>query len=146
MLHAQAGFCCFKEADRTLREAQELIDRIGIERIPKSQLASWYIKVSVLNFAKSDYDLSYVWSIKALKQLSPKTPDRYACCPFVLMPVSSMSNGCGFFFHLNRITIDVLRQAAKSCVLKRHFKKAHILLIQAVKMAKYMNKYNCDWD
>lgn len=35
-----------------------------------------------------------------------------------------------------RITIDVLRQAAKSCVVKREFQKAGLLIRQAVYLAR----------
>lgn len=34
-----------------------------------------------------------------------------------------------------RIAIDVLRVAAKACVVKREFDKARILILKAVKMA-----------
>lgn len=37
-----------------------------------------------------------------------------------------------------RIIVDVLRQAAKSCVVKREFKRAHILINQAVKRARFV--------
>lgn len=77
LLHAQAGFCCFKEADRSFKNAQELINVVGVERVPSSLLADYYIKVSVLNFTKSDYDHSYKWSVKALRHLNQKTPDKY---------------------------------------------------------------------
>lgn len=77
LLHAQAGFCCFKEADRSFQNAQELINIVGLERIPPSLLANYYIKVSVLNFTKSDYDHSYIWSVKALHHLNQNTPDKY---------------------------------------------------------------------
>lgn len=35
-----------------------------------------------------------------------------------------------------RVTVDVLRQAAKSCVLKREFQRAGLLIRQAVYLAK----------
>lgn len=38
-------------------------------------------------------------------------------------------------FCVNRIAIDVLRVAAKACVVKREFDKARILILKAVKMA-----------
>lgn len=50
------------------------------------------------------------WSIEALKQLKPTLSAR--------------------------ITVDVLRQAAKSCVLKREFQRAGLLIRQAVYLAK----------
>ncbi|CAD6208397.1 GSCOCG00003404001-RA-CDS [Cotesia congregata] len=53
---------------------------------------------------------AYGWSVAALKELKPTLPPR--------------------------ITIDVLRQAAKSCVVKREFKKAGLLIRQAVYLAR----------
>lgn len=76
LLHSQAGYCCFKEADRTFVDGQALISEHGIDRFPSSLLANWYVRVSVLFFAKSDFHSSYTWSLKALEKLEPKTPDR----------------------------------------------------------------------
>ena len=50
------------------------------------------------------------WSLEALKQLKPTLPE------------------C--------ININVLRQAAKSCVVKREFQKAGLLIKQATYLAK----------
>lgn len=74
LLHAQAGFCCFKEADRTLMLGEKLIVQVGLAKMPADLLATWYNRVSVMFFAKSDYDQSYEWSIKALKVLNRATP------------------------------------------------------------------------
>lgn len=52
------------------------------------------------------------WSVEALKQLRPTLP--------------------------RRIIINVLRQAAKSCVIKRKFQKAGLLIKQAVYLAREM--------
>lgn len=54
--------------------------------------------------------LFFRWSIEALKQLKPTLPAR--------------------------VTIDVLRQAAKSCVLKRELPKAGLLIKQALYLAR----------
>lgn len=51
-----------------------------------------------------------MWSIEALKQVKPGLP--------------------------TRVTIDVLRQVAKSCVMKREFKRAGLLARQAVCLTK----------
>lgn len=42
---------------------------------------------------------------------------------------------CFVLICVNRIAIDVLRVAAKACVVKREFDKARILILKAVKMA-----------
>jgi len=51
-----------------------------------------------------------MWSVEALKQVKPDLP-------------------CG-------VIIDVLRQVAKSCVVKREFKRAEFLAKQAVCLTK----------
>lgn len=59
-----------------------------------------------------DADACYFfrWSIEALKHLKPSLPAR--------------------------VIIDVLRQAAKSCVVKREFQKAGLLIREAVYLAR----------
>jgi hypothetical protein len=59
---------------------------------------------------KSQYHESYTWALKAVQLLTPG-----------LQP---------------KLTIDVLRQASKACVVKREFRKAEILVKQAVCLAK----------
>ncbi|KAJ9574870.1 hypothetical protein L9F63_007965, partial [Diploptera punctata] len=59
---------------------------------------------------RSEYDEAYRWSVEALKQVKPGLP--------------------------SRVTIDVLRQVAKSCVVKREFKRAGLLARQAVNLTK----------
>ncbi|XP_055712550.1 amyloid protein-binding protein 2 [Phlebotomus papatasi] len=107
LLYAQANFCLFRDADITYKAIVGLIDRVGIDSIPKSLLANVYLQISVLFFARSEYDQSYTWSIRALTNVAQENiPDK--------------------------VVIDVLLQAAKSCVVKRHFKKANLLIMMAV--------------
>lgn len=40
-------------------------------------LVTYYKVLSMLYFAKSDYNLSYDWSVKALELIGPNTPDKY---------------------------------------------------------------------
>ncbi|XP_059617982.1 amyloid protein-binding protein 2 [Phlebotomus argentipes] len=104
LLYAQANFCLFRDADTTYKA---IIDKVDTEGIPKSLLANLYLQISVLFFARSEYDQSYTWSIRALKNVAQENiPDK--------------------------VVIDVLLQAAKSCVVKRHFKKANLLIMMAV--------------
>ncbi|XP_029710639.2 amyloid protein-binding protein 2-like [Aedes albopictus] len=81
-------------------------DNDRLSNIPNSLLANIYQQIAVLHFYRSEYDLSYRWSIRALRHISKKTPDK--------------------------ITVDVLRQVAKSCVVKRQFQLASMLIKQAV--------------
>ena len=76
LLHTQVAFCCFNDANKSQTEANEIIESIGIEKIPMNLLITYYKVLSMLYFAKSDYNLSYDWSVKALKLVGPKTPDK----------------------------------------------------------------------
>ncbi|XP_065085384.1 amyloid protein-binding protein 2 [Ochlerotatus camptorhynchus] len=162
LLCAQTAFCCFKEANITCAQALNIIDKLTQQRqremrlqksklagragsdarhrgsccsgssrsflassgscalaggdndklssIPNSLLANIYQQISVLHFYRSEYDLSYRWSIRALKHINKNTPDK--------------------------IIVDVLRQVAKSCVVKRQFQLASMLIKQAVCRAR----------
>lgn len=76
LLHTQVAFCCFTDANKSQTEANEIIEKIGIEKVPMNLLITYYKALSMLYFAKSDYNLSYDWSVKALQLLGPKTPDK----------------------------------------------------------------------
>lgn len=152
LLCAQTAFCCFKEASLTCAQALNIIDNLtqqhqqelkqrrssqtssagsscsrsssssrsvsssgsddidSLSNIPNSLLANIYQQISVLHFYRSEYDLSYRWSIRALKHINKHTPDK--------------------------IIVDVLRQVAKSCVVKRQFQSASMLIKQAVCRAR----------
>lgn len=76
LLHTQVAFCCFTDANKSQTEANEIIAKIGIEKIPINLLVTYYKVLSMLYFAKSDYNLSYDWSVKALELIGPNTPDK----------------------------------------------------------------------
>lgn len=57
-------------------EADEIIEKLGIDKVPTGLLVTYYKVLSMLYFAKSDYKLSYDWSVKALELLAPNTPDK----------------------------------------------------------------------
>lgn len=78
--------------------------------IPYAFIASLYTQISVLHFHRSEYTLSYDWSCRALTYLKENAPEK--------------------------IAIDVLRQAAKACVVKRKFQCANLLIKQAVARAR----------
>lgn len=128
LLHAQALFCCFKDASITTAQALSLIEQIHSSYnsgqlvmiddnnpsmtagIPNSFLVNFYYELSTLHYSRSEYDLSYKWAVKALEFLSDDTP--------------------------HKITVDALRQAAKSCVVKRKFQIANLLIESAVRIAE----------
>lgn len=76
MLHTQVAFCCFTNAIKTQMDANEIIEELGIEKIPTSLIVTYYRVLSMLHLAKSDYKLSYEWSVKALELIEPTTPDK----------------------------------------------------------------------
>ncbi|XP_015592689.1 amyloid protein-binding protein 2 [Cephus cinctus] len=110
LLHAQAAYCAFRGAEKTHALALTMVDKLETARYEGANHAALYTEFSVLFFTRSEYHLAYRWSVEALKQLGPMLPAR--------------------------ITIDVLRQAAKSCVVKREFQKAGLLIRQAVYLAR----------
>lgn len=77
LLHTQVAFCCFPDANKSQTEANEIIENIGIDKISINLLVTYYKVLSMLYFARSEYNLSYDWSVKALELIGPKTPDRY---------------------------------------------------------------------
>lgn len=80
LLHTQVAFCCFTDANNSQTEANEIINELGIDRVPINLLVTYYKVLSMLYFAKSDYNLSYDWSVKALELIGPSTPDKYVKC------------------------------------------------------------------
>lgn len=118
LLHVQSHFCCFKDAAITTSKALNVVDELLKMSVnscennhPDALIANIYHQISVLHFLRSEYDQSYEWSSKALNYLRRDTPDR--------------------------ISVDVLRQAAKSCVVKRKFQSANLLIKQALAIAKH---------
>lgn len=108
LLHVRNAFCKFEEAEETFVLAQTLIDQIKSsgQRINFSGI---YAEFSTLFFSRSNYKEAYKWSTEALKTLSS---------------------------HLSpKVLVDVLRQSAKACVVKREFKQAGMLIKQALTLA-----------
>lgn len=124
LLHVQALFCCYKDASTTTNLTLNLIKKIQnshydhndaffnscTKGVPDSLLANIYHELSVLHFNRSEYDHSYKWGVKALEFLRSTTPAK--------------------------ISVDVLRQAAKSCVVKRKFQIANLLINSSVRIAE----------
>uniref|UniRef100_A0A1B0B774 RING-CH-type domain-containing protein n=1 Tax=Glossina palpalis gambiensis TaxID=67801 RepID=A0A1B0B774_9MUSC len=115
LLHSEAALSNFKSAERTFNKLTNLLTDIAAESIPKPLLANTYTQFSEMYFARNEYDYSHMWSAMAIQNLEESTPER--------------------------ITIDVLRQAAKACVVKRDFQRANMLICQAKQRAK--NVFGC---
>ncbi|XP_011860542.1 PREDICTED: amyloid protein-binding protein 2-like [Vollenhovia emeryi] len=110
LLHAQAAYCDFAGAKETYILAMEMIEKLKSKQYNNSNHAALFAEFSVLYYIRSEYNEAYRWSIEALRQLKPSLPAG--------------------------IIVDVLRQAAKSCVVKREFQKAGLLIKEAVYLAR----------
>ncbi|XP_005188507.1 amyloid protein-binding protein 2 [Musca domestica] len=110
LLHSESCSSNFKSAERTFDIMMELLKEIDQDEIPKPLLANTNTQISEMYFARNEYDDSHMWSVVAMRNLEETTPER--------------------------IAIDVLRQAAKACVVKRDYQRANILICQAKSRAK----------
>ncbi|XP_049806241.1 amyloid protein-binding protein 2 [Schistocerca nitens] len=109
LLHTQAAFYNFDGAEQTFQLAYSLVQELR-KTDNTTNLAGLFTEFSVLYFSRSEYAEAYRWSIDALHQAA-----------------------CGVPVH---VIVDVLRQVAKSCVVKREFKKAGLLSRQSVYLAR----------
>lgn len=111
LLSSYASFCHLTEANLLMQAIQEVIQRYGLLERPTSfSLAQTFMEFSQLYFIQSLYDEASKWSMEALRFLSSE--------------------------HSVFVLVDVLRQAAKSSVVKREYKKAQMLIEQAMLICK----------
>ncbi|KAG1660759.1 Amyloid protein-binding protein 2 [Nymphon striatum] len=107
--------CCFgkfSEAVSAFEESQVLTNEIQEQGL-RINLAGLYAEYCFLHFVQSKFDEAYGFASKALKLLNKNLPAR--------------------------TIVDVLRQAARICVVKRKFHGAELLIKHAVKLA--MDKF-----
>ncbi|KAH8387739.1 hypothetical protein KR093_009221, partial [Drosophila rubida] len=109
LLYAESSHCNFKLAQQTYSELIKLTPMFD-RQVPPPLIAMAYTQISSMYFARNEYNNSHMWSVKALHHLHMSAP--------------------------TRVAIDVLRQAAKSCVVKRDFARANLLICQAVRRAR----------
>jgi len=110
LLHSLSNNCQFSEASNIYTELTSFVWEEEITAAKFPALACIYSELSSYHFMKSNYHEAYNWAMDAVKLLSSSIPPK--------------------------LTIDVLRQASKSCVVKREFSKAELLVKQAVSLAK----------
>ncbi|XP_071442757.1 amyloid protein-binding protein 2 isoform X2 [Hetaerina americana] len=125
LLHVQTAFCHFDEADKTHHYALNILKCLQ-DAGEEANLAGLYAEFSVLYFIRSQYDEAYRWSVIALKEVASSSCQTLPC-------------QCQHHHtqHLpTRVTVDVLRQAAKACVVKREFARAELLIKEAVYVAR----------
>ncbi|KAH8244903.1 hypothetical protein KR032_002214, partial [Drosophila birchii] len=109
LLYAESAHCNFKLAKRTYDELISLNPLLN-SKVPQELIAMTYSQISVMYFARNEYNFSHKWSGLAMRMLQVSAPPR--------------------------IAIDVLRQAAKACVVKRDFARANLLICQALRRAR----------
>ncbi|XP_030567767.1 amyloid protein-binding protein 2 [Drosophila novamexicana] len=109
LLYAESSHCNFKMAQKTFGELMELNGMLT-DAVPAALIAMAYTQISSMYFARNEYNNSHMWSVQAMRHLEMSAP--------------------------TRVAIDVLRQAAKACVVKRDFARANLLICQAVRRAR----------
>ncbi|CAG2175936.1 unnamed protein product, partial [Oppiella nova] len=111
LLSVLNSFCYFDAAMDQMRRIQDMIAEYDMRSHPdKCNLSQVYAEFAQLFFFQSYYTESYKWAIESIQHLSPITP---------ILTV-----------------IDVYRQAAKTAVVKREFKRAETLINQAMILCK----------
>lgn len=109
ILNAESRFCLFNMAHRTSLRINAMV-AAALERgqsLPACLLARICKERSMMHFVRSEYDMSFNWSQRALR----------------LLQKSNVSE---------RVASEVLLQAGKSCVVKRQYKRANLLITMAV--------------
>ncbi|KAK9888109.1 hypothetical protein WA026_000384 [Henosepilachna vigintioctopunctata] len=107
-IYAEVSYKEFEAAERTYKLAKKVVSELeDLNSFPN--LAAIYSNFSALFYMKSEYDEALKWSKKALRLLSNDLPVR--------------------------VVIEVLRQASKSCIVKRWFNQAGFLIRQALSLA-----------
>ena len=96
----------FSEAGNIYTELTSFVWDNNITQEVYPNLAYIYSEISSYFFMKSDYGKAFSWALESIKILSPKLP--------------------------TKLTIDVLRQASKSCVVKREFAKVNMIIINLI--------------
>lgn len=109
LLYAESAHCNFKEAEKTYAELMGLNKWLN-KSVPNQLVAITYSQISAMYFARNEYKNSHLWSGLAMRFLKG--------------------------YANPRTIIDVLRQAAKACVVKRDFARANLLICQAVRRAR----------
>jgi len=115
LLHSLSSYCQFSEATTVYTELTDYLRQATVTVALYPNLAYIYNEFSSHCFMKSQYHESYTWAMKAVKLLNSNIP--------------------------TKLTVDVLRQASKACVVKREFAKAEMLVKQAVTLSK--DVYGC---
>ncbi|GJQ70069.1 putative amyloid protein-binding protein, partial [Trypoxylus dichotomus] len=101
-------YYCITKAEETMNSILAVIKQLQ-QHSAVPNLSGLYANFATMYFLRSEYEQAYNWSKKALRLLNEDLP--------------------------KRTIVDVLRQASKSCVVKRHFAQAELLIKQAMSLA-----------
>lgn len=112
LLNSLTHYYLLPEASQVYHQLSHQVETECLS-IPKFVLCRVFSEFSTHHFLCSQYPESFAWSMKALKMLDNEVN--------------------------NKVIIDVLRQASRSCIVKREFQKAEMLIKQAVVLCK--NEY-----
>lgn len=119
ILNGQSRFCMFTQAHRTAATINEQLAVVlakDTQKLPPAALLAMICKErALMHYVRSEYQQSYEWSVQSLQLLGHGQEG------------SGMSD---------RIRIECLLQAGKSCVVKRQYKRANLLITLAVRRAK----------
>ena len=111
LLSVLNSFCYFEEAMAQMEVIQDMMEEYNLSfRHSQYNLSQVFAEFAQLFFFQSYYNESYKWALQSIQFLTPQTP--------VLT------------------VIDVYRQAAKTAVVKREFKRAETLINQAMILCK----------
>lgn len=111
LLSALNAFCYFDAALTQMNRIQEMIADFDMRcHSSRYNLSQVYAEFAQLFFFQSFYNDSYNWAVASIQNLAPQTP----------------------IFTV----IDVYRQAAKTAVVKREFRRAETLINQAMILCK----------
>jgi len=108
LLHSLTAYCCLPEASALAGKLQASLQAASPD--PRPNLATVYTELSAHSYMVSQYQDAFHWGVKAVEALTAASRPK--------------------------LTIDVLRQASKACVVMREFSKAELLVKQAVGLAK----------
>ncbi|KAK2160153.1 hypothetical protein LSH36_139g05089 [Paralvinella palmiformis] len=109
LLHVRIVNCQFSGAEQAWQVAHTIL--LSLEKYNTvASKACLYSEYSQLLFAKSHYDAAYDYCCRALKEVHLSLPPR--------------------------VIVDVFRQSAKACVVKRKIKKAELLIKFSVQYAR----------
>ena len=115
LLHSLSSNYQFEEASTVYHELRQYVSvknftATACTSSNPNLLSHVYKEFSHYHLTKSDYSEAYDWGLEAVKMMTPSIPVK--------------------------LTVDVFRQASKSCVVMQEFKKAKVLIKNANRLSR----------